>query len=357
MGRTHLTATILAICAVCATAPLAASSRPFRPVEAPTSWAKEIAQKEVPLDHLNRIIEKSPNLLRAYQVKASILLSMDRQAEAATVADEVVAANPEQTEAYHIAASIYAALDFRDKALAMIDRWIKIRPHAIDPEALVMRASMRRWDDFDERESDVSTVLRANPEYLSGLYAKGELEYDRGEFTAAVQTYTKIRKLGQDAPVTLNLLGFSLFRAGQLKKADEVFEIAREHSHDRSTLSSLCWGKVTFGIALDRALEECNAALVYTPDNPNILDSRAMIYLRLGNFDLALADYDRALKHSPSQANSLFGRAIVRARQGQADLARADAQAARRLWPDVDDSYRKWAIPIPHEIALEVTQQ
>lgn len=303
------------------------------------------------LASLDRSIGSAPHELGAYQLKATLLLQLSRQIEAAGVAEAVIMANPNAPEAYTIASGIYARLDLREKAIDVINRSISLAPGGqLGAEMLVRRAAMREPDDFVRREEDITTALKLEPTNLSALFGKAALEYDRGDFASAAQSYIQIREVDGNKPGTLNLLGFALYRSGHTAEADQIFEQARTLARNSQTLSALCWGKVSFNVALDRALEECQAALKLDPDEPHVLDSRGMIYLRMGRFKEARSDFDRALRQFPQQANSLFARAVLRARTGDWDGARKDAQAALRLWPHAAETFQRWGIEVPERI-------
>jgi tetratricopeptide (TPR) repeat protein len=67
------------------------------------------------------------------------------------------------------------------------------------------------------------------------------------------------------------------------------------------------------------------------PHDANFLDSRALVYLRLGRLEAALSDYDLALKFRPHSAYSLYARGLVLARLGRSGPAAEDHADALRL--------------------------
>jgi tetratricopeptide (TPR) repeat protein len=74
------------------------------------------------------------------------------------------------------------------------------------------------------------------------------------------------------------------------------------------------------------------------------LDSRALVLLRMGNYEKSIADYDASLKINPKNPWGWYGRGIDEMRQhkaseGQADLARAEA-----LWPQVGEEFTRRGI-------------
>ena len=116
-------------------------------------------------------------------------------------------------------------------------------------------------------------------------------------------------------------------------------------------LNNLCWAKGTAGIALESALADCNAALTKEPEVAGFIDSRALVYLRLGRIDEAIADYDRALAKAPTMTSSLFGRALAWARKGDKTRSAADAAAAQRNDAKVIERFKGYGLELGEPLA------
>jgi tetratricopeptide (TPR) repeat protein len=66
-----------------------------------------------------------------------------------------------------------------------------------------------------------------------------------------------------------------------------------------------------------------------------VLDSRGLLYLRLGQFDKAITDYDAALQRRPNSAASRFGRGIAKLRSGNNKGGDFDVDMAKRSDPAI----------------------
>ena len=192
--------------------------------------------------------------------------------------------------------------------------------------------------------------MRFEPDNVRALYFRAALEEDQGNFGSAARTYARIRELNGDDPGLVNQVGMALARAGRHGEANAAFDEARKRAGDAQMLNTLCWGKAIENVALERAVEECNASLELR-DHPATRDSRAMVYLRMGRLEEALDDFNSVLANQPGLAISLFGRAITRVMMGDLAGARSDAREARRIWPDVDQAFRTYGMAIPAELA------
>lgn len=102
-----------------------------------------------------------------------------------------------------------------------------------------------------------------------------------------------------------------------------------------TALNMRCWVRAELNRELNRALDDCNAALRARPSSAAYLDSRALVRLRQGDLARALADYDAALRLQPRNAWTLYMRGVVKRRSGDASGAEADRRAALALAPRV----------------------
>ncbi len=109
-------------------------------------------------------------------------------------------------------------------------------------------------------------------------------------------------------------------------------------------LNGRCWTRALVNRDLDRALDDCNAAIRARPGNATFLDSRAFVRIRRGELPQALKDYDAAVAIAPRQAWSLYARSVVRAKMGDAAGSTADRTAAVAIQPDVVARGKKYGL-------------
>jgi tetratricopeptide (TPR) repeat protein len=74
------------------------------------------------------------------------------------------------------------------------------------------------------------------------------------------------------------------------------------------------------------------------------LDSRAMVYFRLGRMDDALADLNAALDIVPDMPAAVYLRGIVLSHRGDASGAKRDLDVARILSPRIAEDYDRWGV-------------
>jgi tetratricopeptide (TPR) repeat protein/transglutaminase-like putative cysteine protease len=113
---------------------------------------------------------------------------------------------------------------------------------------------------------------------------------------------------------------------------------------DPDLLNARCWAKGTGNLALDTALVDCTKAMQLSESPAPILDSRAMVYFRLGKFEDALGDVDAALQSSPDLVPSQFMRGVILNRLGRRDAGQAQIDLAKRLDPTIAATYGRYGV-------------
>jgi tetratricopeptide (TPR) repeat protein len=82
------------------------------------------------------------------------------------------------------------------------------------------------------------------------------------------------------------------------------------------------------------------------PEATVILDSRGLVFLRLGRLDEAITDFNRALAKNPNQPYSLFGRAVAWAGKGEKSKSDAAAAAADKIDPNVRADFEGYGVKL-----------
>jgi tetratricopeptide (TPR) repeat protein len=109
-------------------------------------------------------------------------------------------------------------------------------------------------------------------------------------------------------------------------------------------LNGRCWARAMANVDLNRALKDCNGALSRMAHSAALLDSRAMVRLRMGDYPHALADYDEALKAGSDTAWTHYGRGIAELKLGRKADGDADIAMARSLDAEIIEQAKKRGI-------------
>ena len=164
------------------------------------------------------------------------------------------------------------------------------------------------WRDKD---AEIAVRTSRTPVTASEFANRGDAWLSKGEYVKAIADFDE---------------------AVKLKPETGAFQNAR------------CFARAQAGRELEAAMADCEAALKIRPKDAAVLDSRALVWFRMGKFDEALKDYNAALALSPDLASSLFMRGVVEIRQGHASEGQTDIKAAMDLDPNVGDDYVKYGV-------------
>ena len=109
-------------------------------------------------------------------------------------------------------------------------------------------------------------------------------------------------------------------------------------------LNARCWIKGTRSVQVESALKDCTSAIEQSSSAVAALDSRALVWYRLGKYEEALQDLNAVLAMTPGLGQSRFMRAVVLNRLGRLDEGATDLAIARKVEPRVDAIYARYGI-------------
>jgi tetratricopeptide (TPR) repeat protein len=142
--------------------------------------------------------------------------------------------------------------------------------------------------------------------------------------------------VANDSDVRLELGNFYA-RAGQFPQAIDQYDLwFGKHMHDARLADALafrCRARGMLNKDLDKALADCNRAVRDRADTPFFLDSRGLVYLRMGNFAKSIADYDAVLQLQPRNPWALYVRGVAKVRKGAKDEGEIDIAASKAITP------------------------
>jgi tetratricopeptide (TPR) repeat protein len=196
--------------------------------------------------------------------------------------------------------------------------------------------------------ADLDQALKLKPDDVYVLLKRAQLHLASGAQPAAVQDLDLAAGLAaKQADVRLEIAS-TYVHADRLAAAISQFDLwiaAHELDANMATaLNGRCWARALLGSELEKALADCNAALDRMVDSRAFLDSRGLVYLRLGNYDKSIADYDAVLAQQPKSAWSLYGRGLDKLRKGMSAEGKADMAASVAVRPSIADEAAKHGI-------------
>lgn len=198
--------------------------------------------------------------------------------------------------------------------------------------------------DPDRAILDFSEAIRLKPEAAIEFLNRGTAYASKGDYVHALQDFTDAIRVKPDYADAFADRGFVYERQEQYAMASQNYDEAiRLAPGDYRTQNAACWAHAVIN-DLQTALKDCNESLRLKND-PNTLDSRGFVYLKMNNIDGAISDYNKVLLADPKVASSLYGRGLAERIKGEKDASDADIAAAVKLQPDIANQFAKWGIP------------
>jgi tetratricopeptide (TPR) repeat protein len=201
----------------------------------------------------------------------------------------------------------------------------------------------------DKALADLDIALRLDPAQAEARMTRARLHAGKGERELALADASELDKtLPPQSQIRKTMAqlysGFGMPAQALAQWNHWIAANPRDVGLEQA-YNGRCWARVELGIELDKALDDCDDAVDADKNNPDYLDSRAWVYLRLDKLQKALADFDRGLAKRPDGAWSLYGRGLVHLRLGQAALGHADLAEARQAQPDIDAAIKRAGLP------------
>jgi tetratricopeptide (TPR) repeat protein len=136
-----------------------------------------------------------------------------------------------------------------------------------------------------------------------------------------------------------------LLRMGRAAKVvTETSARLRRSPDNQGFLALRCLARATGGIELEAAAKDCDSAVAFDPRDDSAHRARALLKLRLRQWDAAIADYDAVLAVVPRDGSALFGRGIAKARRGDRAGADRDVAAARRYDSEIAERFEEMGL-------------
>ena len=257
----------------------------------------------------------------------------------------VIAADPKSTGNYEWRARFHRAS--ADRAAAAADYSAAI---ALEPSVSLYLARAGLFEELGQEAkqlADIEAARKLDPESDDALGALAGYQAKHGQGGAAVALIdARLDRAGsKERPGWLMAKADVQAEAGQKDAALATLDAAiTEKPGNPALLNARCWRRGTGNVALEGALKDCTKSIELSDSTSGALDSRALIYYRMGRFDDALADLNAALEADPDLSASRFMRGVVLHRTGKIAEGDKELALARLIDPQVDRDYARWGI-------------
>ncbi|MBV9562148.1 MAG: caspase family protein [Bradyrhizobium sp.] len=238
--------------------------------------------------------------------------------------------------------------------------------------ALAVRGENLLAKDFDKGIADFGDAIKADPENLRIVVARGWAYERKGRDDLAMADYNLALQKRPNYAAAYNNRGTLYLRKGALQSAFDDFtqaikfaptgflvpytnrarietmnqdfdaalaDFAKAEAIDPNAMQLHSNRCVTYGAMgrYDEALADCNALLARMPKYQYVLSNRADVYFAKGDLDGALKDYNTILEINPNNVRAHAGRGLLFERRRDLAQARADYRSAAFALAPYDD--------------------
>ncbi len=255
---------------------------------------------------------------------------------------KAIAADPDEIGGYQSRASFESGVGNYRAALPDLDRVIAKEP---DINLYLQRAYVHDMlGDRTKALADAESARRLDPSNQSATMRLAWLKAENGDLPGGVALLDQRIALGGEQKRAARQDKAALIgEFGDAAEAVRLYDaMIAEKPGSPNLLNGRCWIKGTRSVMLDTALKDCTSAIELSDSTLAALDSRAMVWYRMGRYPEALADLDAVLAAEPDMASSRYLRAVVmKAMKRDADAV-ADLTMARRVAPQIDRQYARF---------------
>ena len=222
----------------------------------------------------------------------------------------------------------------------------------------------------DDKKDELKKVVAQNDKHFNAAQEleKGNEFYLLGNYTAALECYTKAINLNNTSSESYNNRGLSYYHLNKISESIEDFNRAIDlndsfvYAYNNRGISHQSAGNFELAIrdytralqinpqyfnALNNrantyaaikkyqdAINDFKFALKLVPNNAKIHNNLGIVYNSLGQYENARNEYTKAISLEPNYAEAYYNRGIIYFRQGRYADAVVDARKAVELNPN-----------------------
>lgn len=177
---------------------------------------------------------------------------------------------------------------------------------------------------------------------LPALYVRlGEVQRMSGDTNAAIASFNKARDLAPKDPVPLLQVALIYDTSGRNEEARKIYDQVLKLQPDNTiALNNIAYAKADEGVDLDTALNFAERARTKMPDDPNVLDTVSLIFLKKNLTDEGLRLLRELVARKPDNATYHLHFALALYQKGEKAEAKRELQTAMRYNPNDRDQQR-----------------
>jgi Flp pilus assembly protein TadD len=191
---------------------------------------------------------------------------------------------------------------------------------------------------------DFQLLIDKNPksDALPGVYIRlGETKRKAGDLDGAIASFRKARELTPRDPIPLLQLALLFDTNGRPDEARKTYqEVLNMQPDNPVALNNVAYAKADEGVDLDNALTLAEKARSKKPDDPDVLDTVGLIFLKKNSTDEGLRLLKELVARVPNNPTYHLHFALALYQKGNKPEAKKELQTAMRSNPSERDQQR-----------------
>jgi len=219
---------------------------------------------------------------------------------------------------------VYGAENQIDKGLKLTEQEVKIAPDS-RPARLLLAATAIRAGKLDMAIQQYEWLLSNDPRSVEAYASLGEVYQLKGDLNSALVSFQKARELVPNDPRILGIVAMLQTASGQNKEAIASYrQQLAANPEDGIAMNNLAFRLAEAGTDLDQALSLAEAAQRKLPNNADIADTLAWVYVKKGLNESAIQILNGLLRKYPDSPLLRYHLGVALLQAGKLPEAKAE---------------------------------
>lgn len=228
----------------------------------------------------------------------------------------------------------------RDRAAAILEERIRAEAEDLDWRRAMANVAAR-MRDFDRAVRQWSFVLSRQPNDGAAHRELGRVYLEQQKLEEAQRHFERAVELVPQDPAANLFLAMTLQARGDPRTAAHYYQRTLDLSPDHPiALNNLAYLLAESGEDLDRALTLAQRARSRAPQNLDIADTLAWVYVKRNLNDSAITILEELVGKQPDNASWRYHLAVALYQKGEGERARRQLEAALRSKPSTQEEAR-----------------
>lgn len=227
-----------------------------------------------------------------------------------------------------------------DEAIQLAQSQIKQSPDRADYRLSLAKIYFRAGK-FADSSSQYQMLIDKNPK-VSELYVRmGEAKENGNDTNGAIEAFKKAKEIDPSNYLPVLELALLYNRSGRDEEARKTYEeVIKLQPDNVEALNNLAYIKADNGVDLDQALAYAQRAQQKRPNDPNVIDTLALIYIHKNLTDDSLRMLRDLVSKTPANPTFHLHLALALYQKGDRPQAKKELETALRNKPSDRDQSR-----------------